>query len=48
MSRPPRVARRSDRAVSVLAALLLAMFVLLSVIVEPAAIADPLSVVSTP
>lgn len=48
MSRPPRVARRSDRAVSMLAALLLAMFALLSVIVEPAAITAPLSAVSTP
>ncbi|MGQ0626288.1 MAG: hypothetical protein ACT4PP_16775 [Sporichthyaceae bacterium] len=48
MSRPPRLARRADAAVSLLAVLLLAMFALLSVIVEPAAIAEPLTGVSTP
>lgn len=48
MSRPPRVARRSDTAVSLLAALLLAVFALLTLFVDPAAHAEPLGQISQP
>ena len=37
MSRPPRVLRRSDRAVWALAATLLTVFAIASLLVEPAA-----------